>query len=98
MEKEIFLYIAYFFNHEDQDTIMEILDYLELYPNIGFSVLKEKSLIKWHYKQLWMHDLVQQIGQDIVRQESPNDPGECSRLWLYKDIDNVLTKNTVRGY
>ena len=38
------------------------------------------------------------MGQDIVRQESPNDPGECSRLWLYKDIDNVLTKNTVRGY
>ena len=64
-EKEIFLYIACFFNHANQDTIIEILDYLKLYPKIGLSVLKEKSLIKWHYKQLWMHDLVQQIWVKI---------------------------------
>ena len=98
IEKEIFLYIACFFNHMDQDTIIEILDYLELYPIIGLSVLKEKSLIKWQDNQLWMHDLLQEMGRDIVRQESPNDPGERSRLWLYKDVDNVLTNNTVRGY
>uniref|UniRef100_A0A2N9GNB1 TIR domain-containing protein n=1 Tax=Fagus sylvatica TaxID=28930 RepID=A0A2N9GNB1_FAGSY len=30
----------------------------------------------------------------IVRQECPQDPGKRSRLWLYKDIDSVLTKNT----
>ena len=45
-----------------------------------------------------MHDLLQEMGRDIVRKESPKDPGKRSRLWLYKDIDSVLTKNTVRGF
>ncbi|KAF3948457.1 hypothetical protein CMV_025550 [Castanea mollissima] len=35
------------------------------------------------------------MGQDIVRKECPKDqPEKRSRLWLYKDIDNVLTNNT----
>ncbi|KAF3947039.1 hypothetical protein CMV_026772 [Castanea mollissima] len=41
-----------------------------------------------------MHDLLQELGRDIVRQECPKDPGKRSRLWLFEDIDNVLTKNT----
>ena len=45
-----------------------------------------------------MHDLLQKMGQAIVHQECPKDPGKRSRLWLFEDIDNVLTKNTVRGY
>ena len=46
-----------------------------------------------------MHDLLQEMGRDIVRKECPKDqPEKRSRLWLYKDIDSVLTKNTVRSY
>ena len=44
-----------------------------------------------------MHDLVEDMGRDIVRQESP-EPGERSRLWLYKNIDHVLKNNTVSSY
>ncbi|KAM4070415.1 hypothetical protein ACB094_12G163900 [Castanea mollissima] len=40
-----------------------------------------------------MHDLLQEMGRDIVRHESSKDPGKRSRLWVYKDIDDVLTKN-----
>ena len=98
IEKEIFFYIACFFNHKNQETIIEILDCLKLYAKIGFSVLIDKSLIKVYKKQLWMHDLLQEMGQDIVRQESPKAPGKRSRLWLYEDIDNVPTNNTVSGY
>ena len=47
---------------------------------------------------LWKNYLLQEMGRDIVHQESPNDPGEGSRLWLFKNIGNVLVKNTVRGY
>ena len=47
---------------------------------------------------LWMHDLLQEMGQDIFRQECPQDPGKRSRLWLYKDIDNVMMKNMVGDY
>ena len=45
-----------------------------------------------------MHDLLQEMGRDIVRKECLEEPGKRSRLWLYKDIDNVLTNNTVRAY
>ena len=97
-EKEIFLYIACFFNHKNQETIIEILDCLKLYAKIGISVLIDKSLIKEYKGQLWMHDLLQEMGQDIVRQESRQTPRKRSRLWLYKDIDNMLTENTVSDY
>ena len=97
-EKEIFLHIACFLNHKKQETIIAILDCLKLYPKIGLRVLIDKSLIKLQYKQLWMHDLLQELGRDIVRQECPKDPGRRSRLWLDKDIDNVLTNNKVRTY
>ena len=87
-----------FSNHKDQDSVIKILDYLNLHPRIGLSVLLEKSLLKLNNNHLWMHDLLQEMGQDIFRQECPQDPGKCSRLWLYKDIDNVMMKNMVGDY
>ncbi|WJX93000.1 hypothetical protein P8452_74575 [Trifolium repens] len=34
------------------------------------------------------------MGREIVRQESPNNPGKRSRLWFTKDIVEVLEKDT----
>ena len=45
-----------------------------------------------------MHDLLRDMGREIVRQESPDEPGKRSRLWLYEEIDALLENNTVRGY
>ncbi|QHN84149.1 TMV resistance protein N [Arachis hypogaea] len=42
---------------------------------------------------LKMHDLIQEMGRNIVFLESPNDPGKRSRLWSQDDIDHVLTNN-----
>ncbi|XP_050253756.1 disease resistance protein RPV1-like [Quercus robur] len=92
--KKIFLNIACFFNQMDRDKVIEILDSLELYPGIGLEDLIDKSLIKLHWNRLWMHDLLRDMGRDIVLQECPKNPGKRSRLWLYKDIDNVLITNT----
>ena len=69
MEKEIFLNIACFFNNENRETIKEILDILELYTEIGPAVLRDKSLIKLSSNHVWMHDLLQEMGQDMVRRE-----------------------------
>ncbi|XP_050291171.1 disease resistance protein RPV1-like [Quercus robur] len=93
-EKEIFLHIACFFNQEEQDHVIEILDCLDLYPKIGLRVLIDKSLIKVHSNQLWMHDLLQEMGWDIVRQKCRKELWKRSRLWLCKDIDKVLTSNS----
>ena len=95
-EKEIFLDIACFFNHMNQDDVKKILDWLGLYPIIGLRVLKDKSLIKLHENQLWMHDLLQNMGRHTVC--LGRDPEKRSRLWSFDDIDNVLTENTVRRY
>ena len=97
-ESDIFLFIACLFNHNNPDKVIKILDYFGLCPTYGLSVLINKSLVKLHEDKLWMHDLLQKMGQDIVHQQGPKDPGKRSILWSFKDIDNVLTKNTVRAY
>ena len=97
--KEIFLHIACFFNHWGKDRVLEILDSLGLYPVIGLKELIDKSLLKFMYKDIvWMHDLLEEMGRDIVRHECLDDPGKRSRLWRYEDIENVLKNNKVRGY
>ncbi|XP_030949543.1 TMV resistance protein N-like isoform X2 [Quercus lobata] len=93
-EKEIFLDIACFFNHEVKDSVKQKLEILGRHPRIGLSILIEKSLLKISNNELWMHDLLRDMGRDIVRQESRNEPGKRSRLWLYEDIDPVLKNNT----
>ena len=93
-EKEIFLHIACFFNMKDKDYVVEVLDCLGLFPKIGLRVLIEKSLLKHCENTFWMHELLQIMGQDIVHQE----PRKWSKLWLYKDIHNVLQKNMVREH
>ena len=62
---------------------------------MGTSVLIDRALVAVNdHKKIWMHDLIQEIGQEFVRQES-NDPGERSRLWSTSDIFHVLEENRV---
>ena len=97
--RDVFLDIACFFKGDDKDHVIEILDCLGLYGNIGLSILIDKSRLKVSSdNQLWMHDLLQEMGRNIVRQKSADNPGSHSRLWLYEDIDRVLKTNEVGGY
>ncbi|XP_035541753.1 disease resistance protein RUN1-like isoform X2 [Juglans regia] len=92
-EKELFLDIACFFNGEDKDRVVDILDNSGCFPNIGIEVLKEKSFITIVGKKLWMHDSLRKVGWEIVRNESPMEAGRRSRLWLCEDVLNVLKNN-----
>jgi hypothetical protein len=96
MEKEIFLDIACFFNGETKDLVIKILENCGFHARIGIRVLKDKSLLTIEEGQLWMHDLLQEMGKEIVRRESRGEPGKRSRLWLLEDLLHVLTKDTVR--
>ncbi|KAJ4723394.1 Disease resistance protein (TIR-NBS-LRR class) family [Melia azedarach] len=91
-EKNIFLDIACFFKGEDRNHVTTILSdsYLVHY---GLNVLIDKSLITVSGNKLQMHDLLQEMGQEIVRQESYKEPGKRSRLWHYEDVYHVLKKN-----
>ncbi|KAL4599161.1 hypothetical protein ACB092_11G107700 [Castanea dentata] len=94
MWKEIFLDIACFFRGKTKDRVVEILENCGLDARIGMSVLMQKSLITVENNKLCMHDLLQEMGKEIVRQESCREPGKRSRLWLLEDLFHVLTKNT----
>ncbi|XP_039059138.1 TMV resistance protein N-like [Hibiscus syriacus] len=94
-EKNIFLDIACFFNGDEKDFVMKVLDGCEFFPDIGIDVLIKKSLLTVdENNKLWMHNLLQEMGRRIVREKSIEEPGKCCRLWEEKDVYHVLTKNT----
>jgi len=95
-EKNIFLDIACFFKGRNAKYVTNILDSCGFFPDIGITVLVEKSLITIDENALVMHDLLQDMGREIVRQESPKEPGKRSRLWFHKDVRYVLEENMVR--
>ena len=98
-EKEIFLHIACFFNHKKKNRVVQVLDNLGLHVGIGLTQLVDKSLLKiMDHDVVWMHDLLEEMGKNIVFEECPDDPGKRSRLWVKKDIDKVFRKNKVRNY
>jgi hypothetical protein len=94
-EKEIFLHIACFFKGEKEDYVKRILDACGLHPHIGIPSLIERSLITIINQEILMHEMLQELGKKIVRQQFPFQPGSWSRLWLYKDFYSVMTTETV---
>jgi len=65
--------------------------------NHHVEVLVEKCLID-HFEYdsyVTLHNMIENMGKEVVRQESPNNPGERSRLWSQDDIVHVLRENTV---
>ncbi|QCD87430.1 maintenance of ploidy protein MOB1 [Vigna unguiculata] len=97
LEKEIFLDIACFFSNRNgyswKPTVKRLLEYRQFYPDIGMKVLIEKSLISCQNKEIEMHDLLKELGKNIVREKAPKEPSKWSRLWSYKDFQKVMKLN-----
>ena len=95
-QKELFLDIACFFKGENKDCIRDILKSFGYYPEYNIGVLIDKSLITIEPEEtIWMHDLLQEMGKEIVSQESPKELGGRRRLSLYEDVLFVLKNNFV---
>nr|WIL59987.1 nodulation protein [Melilotus officinalis] len=93
-EKGIFLDIACFFNSYEIGYVKEILYLHGFHADDGIQVLTDKSLMKIDVRGfVRMHDLIQDMGREIVRQESTLEPGRRSRLWFSDDIVHVLEEN-----
>lgn len=94
-EKEIFLDIACFFNNYKVRYVKEMLHVRGLHAEIGIQVLIDKCLIKNVGSDcVNMHDLIQDMGREIVRHESTLEPGKRS-LWFDEDIVHVLEDDMV---
>ncbi|KAK7260018.1 hypothetical protein RIF29_25720 [Crotalaria pallida] len=97
-EQKIFLDLACFFNglnlkvgyiktllkdHESDHSVV-----------VGLERLKDKALITISEENMVsIHDIIQEMAWEIVRQESIEDPEHRSRLWDPDDIYDVLKYN-----
>ena len=69
IERDLFLEIACFFKGYHMNNVVDILEACDLYPVYGIQKLIDKCLVTiGQYNNLSMHDLVQQMGKEIVRQ------------------------------
>ncbi|KAD5802321.1 hypothetical protein E3N88_13681 [Mikania micrantha] len=90
-DKELFKHIACFFVGIDRDVSETILSSCDLNARYGITNLIERCLlsISWK-KKLEMHSLIQEMGRDLVRQESPDRPWKRSRSWCHEESFKVL--------
>ncbi|XP_021810910.1 TMV resistance protein N-like [Prunus avium] len=100
-EKKFFLHVACFFKGRGKEEVIEILDRNhDISSRVVIDNLIKKSLLtikESDYVSLvkvQMHDLIQEMAWEIVRQESIQEPGQRSRLWLRDDISHVIMNNT----
>ncbi|XP_030949195.1 TMV resistance protein N-like [Quercus lobata] len=90
--KDIFLDISCFFIGMDKSYVVQILNGCDFFAEIGISVLIERCLLTVDERnKLMMHDLLRDMGREIVRENDPKEPGKRSRLWLDEEVIDILT-------
>lgn len=93
-DRSLFLHIACFFLGKDKDFAVKILDKCEFFTVVGIQNLIDKDLLSVPDGHLVMHELIQDMGREIVRQESLEEPGRRSRLWRHGESFHVLKNKT----
>ncbi|KAI9073637.1 hypothetical protein K1719_044402 [Acacia pycnantha] len=92
--KEIFLDISCFFIGMDRNDVTQILNGCGFFANMGIKTLIERSLVTIDEKNKFgMHDLLRDMGREIIREQSPNVLGERSRIWFHDDALVVLSEH-----
>ncbi|XP_076892428.1 disease resistance protein RUN1-like, partial [Bidens hawaiensis] len=88
--KELFLDIVVFFVGEDKDYVVNILEH-DWHAKAGIMALINRCLITvLPNKKLAMHQLLQDMGRSIVREES-KDPTKRTRVWFSDEAYQLLT-------
>jgi len=94
-DRDIFLDIVFFFIGMDRNDVMDILNGCG--AEIRISVLVERSLVTVNDKNmLGMHDLLRDMGREIIRDKSPKKLEKRRRIWFHEDVLDVLSEQNVR--
>ncbi|KAG7588355.1 Toll/interleukin-1 receptor homology (TIR) domain superfamily [Arabidopsis suecica] len=96
-DKDLFLYIACFFNYYNMEMMVEYFPDVRQGLDVtqGLHVLAEKSLISVDDSgTIYMHDLLAKLGREIVRKQFVSEPGLRKFLVDPRDICDVLTDDT----
>ncbi|XP_071718437.1 disease resistance protein RUN1-like [Rutidosis leptorrhynchoides] len=95
-DKELFKHIACFFVYEDRNFTEDIMKACDICKSSGVKILINKCLLKViSCNMLYMHKLFQDMGRDLVRQESPKKPWKRSLLWQHEECLDVLKNKKV---
>ncbi|XP_017234964.2 disease resistance protein RPV1-like isoform X2 [Daucus carota subsp. sativus] len=95
MLKNMFLDIACFFIGKKKTKVVEILETYYSYAEHSINILQKRCLLTVNQSaELRMHDLLRDMGREIAHNTSPDEPGKHSRLWILKDIHDVLNNHT----
>ncbi|GJW48232.1 Toll/interleukin-1 receptor domain-containing protein [Tanacetum coccineum] len=95
--QEIFLDVACILKGWGKEHAIRVLESRGFYAENGLRVLEQKSLITYNeYKELGMHDHLEEMGRNIVRRLYPDEPNKHSRLWNDEEIEDILTDDLVR--
>ncbi|KAF3588666.1 hypothetical protein F2Q69_00032430, partial [Brassica cretica] len=100
--QELFLHIACFFNGSCIDDLVECLAESRLNVKYGLQVLYDKCFISELERGCFVvHNLMEQLANEIVRKQSVSDPGKRQFLVDAQDICDVLEEKagteTIRG-
>uniref|UniRef100_M1ACW5 Tir-nbs-lrr resistance protein n=1 Tax=Solanum tuberosum TaxID=4113 RepID=M1ACW5_SOLTU len=91
--RSVFLDIACAFHGCYEDEVAKTLNACGFYSESAISTLVQRNLLQREDRPgLVMHDLVQEMGREIVRMES-QDPGKRSRLFNPLEAIDVLQGN-----
>ncbi|ANM69004.1 target of AVRB operation1 [Arabidopsis thaliana] len=93
-EKDLFLHITCFFRRERIETLEVFLAKKSVDMRQGLQILADKSLLSLNLGNIEMHNLLVQLGLDIVRKQSIHKPGKRQFLVDTEDICEVLTDDT----
>nr|GEX71397.1 hypothetical protein [Tanacetum cinerariifolium] len=92
--KKIFLDVACLLKGWPKDAAIRVIESYGFHARNGLRVLEQKSLIAIiHNEYLGMHDHIEEMGKNIVCRSHPNKPCKHSRLWIEKEIKDVLVND-----
>ncbi|CAH1433279.1 unnamed protein product [Lactuca virosa] len=92
--KELFKHIACFFVGKEREVTETILRECGFQTSYGINKLIDRCLLTIGGRnELRMHQLLQEMGRDLVRKESPEKPWKHSRVWKHEESLDLLKKD-----